>query len=272
MKIIVCVKQVPSASEVKIDPQTKNLMRDGVPSILNPSDVSAIEVALRIKERCGGSVTLLSMGPPQAKQVLEYGLGMGADQAVLICDRRLSGSDTLATSYALTHQIEKEGFDLILCGNETIDGCTGQVGPSVAERLNIPGCSYVSEIAVDEGVFRLKRDTGPEYEVLEVKPPFLACLLKGSYTPRPSAPTEREVKTVDAGGMELDQIGLAGSPTRVFKITRPEREQNFVDVDSSLSCEERIEVIISGGVVRKDYELVRGSAKKLADTILEALM
>ncbi len=269
MKIIVCIKQVPDTSEVRINPKTNNLIREGVPSMLNPSDENAIEEALKIRDAAGGSVTLLSMGPSQAAKELEHGLGMGADSAILLCDRRLGGSDTLATGYALSNVIKELGFDLVLCGNEAVDGCTGQVGPSIAVNLNVPAFTHVNEVIIENGKIQVKRDTGAHIDIYETDLPALACILKGSNNPRPSKQTAKKVEIMDASGMDAERIGLDGSPTRVMKVTMSDRIKSYVDIDSSLSCEERIDLIINGGIEKKSYKLIRGDAKYIAGYLLE---
>ena len=153
MNIIVCIKQVPDTSEIRIDPETNTLVREGVPSIINPFDMYAIEEALRIKEKFGGKVSVISMGPPQVEDALREAISLGADEAIQLCDRAFAGSDTLATSYILAKGIEKIGeFDLIICGKQAIDGDTAQVGPGISVHLNIPQIAYVRKIEeVKEG-------------------------------------------------------------------------------------------------------------------------
>jgi len=147
MKIVVCLKQVPESLDVKIDPETKRIIREGVKSIINPYDTYAIEEGIRLKEKLGGEVISISMGPSQAEEALREAIAMGADDGILLTDRKFAGSDTLATSYTLSCGIKKIGnFDIIICGRETLDGSTGQVGPEIAEFLNIPYVTYVSKI------------------------------------------------------------------------------------------------------------------------------
>jgi len=138
MKIVVCVKQVPDTNEVKIDPKTGTLIRDGVPSIINPDDKNALEGALQLKDTYGGHVTVITMGPPQAKVALEEALAMGADEAILVTDRAFAGADTLATSHALAAAIKNLDYDIIFAGRQAIDGDTAQVGPEIAEHLGMP--------------------------------------------------------------------------------------------------------------------------------------
>ena len=146
MRIIVCIKQVPDVTEVRIDPKTNTLIREGVPSIMNPYDLHAIEAALQLKEKTNGKVTAITMGPPQAEEVLREAISMGVDDAILLTDRRFAGADTWATAYTLSKAAIKTGFDLIICGKQAIDGDTAQVGPEMAEFLNIPHVSYVRKI------------------------------------------------------------------------------------------------------------------------------
>ena len=147
MNIVVCLKQVPGTTKVRIDPQTNTLIRQGIKNIVNPFDTYALEEGVRIKERCGGKVTAISMGPPQAEEVLREAISAGADEAILLSDNAFAGADTLATAYTLARAIDKLGqYDIIICGRQTIDGDTGQVGPELAEMLEIPFIAYVSKI------------------------------------------------------------------------------------------------------------------------------
>ncbi len=159
MKIIVCIKQVPATTKVKINPETNTLIREGVESIINPFDAYAIEEGVRVREHCGGTVTVLTMGPPQAEAALREAISLGADEAVLLSDRAFAGSDTWATSYALAQGIKKVGdFDLIVCGKQAIDGDTAQVGPGIAEFLGIPFVAYIRKIEeINDSLLRVER-------------------------------------------------------------------------------------------------------------------
>ncbi|MBC2420241.1 electron transfer flavoprotein subunit beta/FixA family protein, partial [Clostridium beijerinckii] len=174
MNIVVCVKQVPDTTAVKIDPKTGTLIRDGVPSIMNPEDKHALEGALQLKEKVGGKVTVISMGLPMAKAVLREALCMGADEAVLLTDRALGGADTLATSKALAGVIAKLDYDLVFAGRQAIDGDTAQVGPEIAEHLNIPQVTYVQDVKVEGNTLIVNRALEDGHQVVEVKTP---CLL-----------------------------------------------------------------------------------------------
>jgi len=233
MDIIVCIKQVPETIDVQIDPKTNTLIREGVSSIVNPFDMYAIEEGLRIKERLSGTVTAISMGPSQAKEVLKEAISMGANNAILLSDRKFAGADTLATSLTLGTAIKKIGkFDLIICGKQAIDGDTAQVGPGVAEVLDIPHVSYVGKIAeINSGYMQVERMTESGYEVIEASLPALITVLKDINEPRlPSFKGKMRAKNMEipvwgAGDLELEEnrIGLSGSPTQVIKIFRPQR-------------------------------------------------
>ncbi|RXI73398.1 electron transfer flavoprotein subunit beta/FixA family protein, partial [Clostridium tetani] len=157
MNIVVCVKQVPDTTEVKIDPVTGTLIREGVPSIMNPDDKNALEEALRLKESNGAKVTVITMGPPQAESTLREALSMGADEAILISDRAFAGADTLATATALSAAIKKLDYDIVFAGRQAIDGDTAQVGPEIAENLDLPQITYVEKVEVDKEELKVRR-------------------------------------------------------------------------------------------------------------------
>jgi len=230
MKIIVCMKQVPDTTEVRLNPETGTLIREGVPSIINPDDKAGIESALRLKDQFPGTtVTVLSMGLPQVDVAMRECLAMGCDDAILLTDRPLGGADTWATSSTLAAALKKLDFDLIICGRQAIDGDTAQVGPQIAEHLHLPQVSYVEEILeAAEDHLVLKRQFEDRYHVIEVQLPCLITTLSELNAPRYmtvggifDAYREKEVQiwsledikdTVDMGS-----IGLKGSPTRVAK-------------------------------------------------------
>jgi electron transfer flavoprotein beta subunit len=231
MNIAVCVKQVPDTSEVKIDPETGTMKREGVPSILNPFDSYAVEEAIRIKEKSGGKVTAITMGPPQAAEALRHVVAMGADEVMLLSDRAFAGADTWATSYTLGLGLKKlDGLDLVICGKQAIDGDTAQVGPGVAENLGIPFVAYVRKVLqVGDGRMKVERLIEDGYEVVEVGLPAVITVVKEINTPRlPSLKGKMkakgiEVKPLDASalGAVQENIGLAGSPTKVVKVFTP---------------------------------------------------
>jgi electron transfer flavoprotein alpha/beta subunit len=231
MNIIVCVKQVPDTTDVKIDPKTGTLIREGVPSIVNPDDKHALEEALRLKEKLGGKVTVLSMGPPQAEDALRECSAMGADDMVLLCDRAFAGADTWATSYTLGEAAKKIGYDLIICGREAIDGDTAQIGPQMAEHLHVPQITYVRKVEVHNGKITCERALEDGYERLEAKLPALITVIADINKPRyPSvrgiveAYREKKVTVWKASDICADGtcIGLDGSPTNVKRSFAPE--------------------------------------------------
>jgi electron transfer flavoprotein beta subunit len=225
MKIIVCIKQVPNTTEIKIDPVKNTLIRDGVPSIINPDDKTAIEVALRLKEQHGAEVVVLTMGPMQAEKALREALAMGADQAYLLSDRAFAGSDTLATSTIIAAAVKKLGADLVLCGRQAIDGDTAQVGPQIAEHLGIPQITYAAAVDYDEEreTIIVKRQFEDRYQTLEAKGLCLITVLSTLGTPRYMnvwdmvAQDEKEIGIITFADLDLDKanIGLGGSPTKV---------------------------------------------------------
>ena len=232
MNIIVCIKQVPTTTDVRIDPVTNTLIRDGVESVINPFDTYAIEEAVRVKERCGGKVTAVTMGPPQAEAILKEAISLGCDEGVLVSDRKFAGSDTWATSYTLAAAIEKIGsFDVILCGKQASDGDTAQVGPGISAHLDIPQVTYVKKIVsiTPEGA-RVERMTEKGYDVIETPLPCLFTVVKEINNPRmPSLKGLIRAKSAKiakwtAADLEADPaaLGLDGSPTRVVKIFTPE--------------------------------------------------
>lgn len=231
MNIAVCVKQVPDTSEVKIDPETGTMKREGVPSILNPFDAYAVEEAIRIKEKAGGKVTAITMGPPQAAEALRHVVAMGVDEVMLLSDRAFAGADTWATSYTLGLGLKKlDGLDLVICGKQAIDGDTAQVGPGVAENLGIPFVAYVRKVLeLGGGKMKVERLIEDGYEVVEVSLPAVITVLKEINTPRmPSLKGKMkakgvEIKPLDASALGAlpEKIGLAGSPTKVVKVFTP---------------------------------------------------
>ncbi len=228
MKIVVCIKQVPDTVEVKIDPKTGTLIRDGVPSIINPDDKTGIEAALELKERVGGTVTVISMGPPQADVALREALAMGCDEAILVSGREFGGSDTYATSGILAAALRKIGYDIIITGRQAIDGDTAQVGPQIGEKLGIPQVSYVQEIkeaAEDHLIVNRYFEDG--YHIIKIKTPCLLTAIAELAKPRYMTVSgivdayEKEIKIIGfedlKDDLELDMIGLKGSPTNVYK-------------------------------------------------------
>ncbi|MDD5680143.1 MAG: electron transfer flavoprotein subunit beta/FixA family protein [Candidatus Omnitrophica bacterium] len=231
MNIIVCIKQVPDTTDVKIDPATNTLIREGVASVINPFDTYAIEEAVRLKEKFGGKVIILTMGPPQAQQALKEAIAVGADEAILLSDRAFAGSDTLATSYALASGIKKIGsFDIILCGKQASDGDTAQVGPGISTHLDVPQVTYVKKIEeINGNTAKVERMVEEGFEIIEVPLPCLMTVVKEINEPRlPSLKgkmkaTKAVITSWTAKDLGLDpaRVGLSGSPTKVVKIFTP---------------------------------------------------
>ena len=232
MKIIVCIKQVPDTNEVKLDPKTGRLIRDGVPSIINHDDKNALEEAIALKDgRDDVTVTVVSMGPPQADVALREALAMGADEAILLSDRAFGGSDTWATSYIIAEAIKIIGdYDIIFCGRQAIDGDTAQVGPQIAEKLGIPQITYVQDFKIEGDKVICQRALEDGYQVIETAMPCLLTAIKDLNEPRyPSVggifdAYEKEIKVWGINEVPIDttKAGLKGSPTNVFRTFTPE--------------------------------------------------
>ncbi|WP_129600268.1 electron transfer flavoprotein subunit beta [Anaerophilus nitritogenes] len=245
MKVIVCVKQVPDTNEVKIDPVKGTLIRDGVPSILNPDDANALEEALALKDKQEGvHVTVITMGPPQADEMLRECLAMGADEAILLTDRAFAGGDTWATSNALAAAIRQMGeYDIIFAGRQAIDGDTAQVGPQIGERLGIPQVTYVQNFEVKGNEVCVQRQLEDGYEVIKVKTPVLLTAIKELNKPRYmsvqgiyDAFREKEVKVwnFDVLGIEKEEVGLKASPTKVYRSFVPQPKGKGTMLDGSV--------------------------------------
>jgi electron transfer flavoprotein alpha/beta subunit len=217
---------------VRIDPETGSLIREGVPSIINPEDSNALEAALSLREKHGGKIVVLSMGPPQAEEALRDALAAGADEAILLCDRAFAGADTLATSFALGSAIRKLGhFDLVLCGTKTLDGNTGQVGPQLAEFLDLPQITHARRVEIQGETLRAERAFEERYELMETRLPALVTVTREINQPRmPSIDQimqsyrEKEVRIWGAAdlGVDKDSVGLGGSATRMSRIYKPD--------------------------------------------------
>jgi electron transfer flavoprotein beta subunit len=255
MNIVVCIKQVPDSAEVRINPETGTLMREGVPSIINPYDTHALEAALQIKDQKGATVTALTMGPPQAESALREAISLGVDEAVLLTDKAFAGSDTWATSYALSKAIEKLKADIIFCGKQAIDGDTAQVGPEVAEMMNIPHVAYVRKIdEISENSIRIERLMDEGYDVVESSLPVLMTVVKELNEPRlPSLKGKMRAKKAEIKkwtaadiGAEEELLGLKGSPTQVKKIFAPE--------------------------ARSDREMLEGTPEEQAEKLVKKLL
>ena len=250
MKYIVCIKQVPEIEGIKINPETGTLIREGVKSIINPYDLYALEAALQMKERYGGNIILLSMGPPQAEEALREAISYGADEAILLSDRAFAGADTLATSYTLAQAIKKIGhYDIIFCGKQAIDGDTAQVGPELAQRLNLPYVTYVRKIELKENSLIVERDLDDGYQIIQITLPALLTIVKEIGEPRvPSIRGKMRAKKLQipiwtAKDIEAkeEKIGISGSPTRVLKIFSPPLRERKEIISGSL--EEQVKTL-----------------------------
>ncbi len=244
MKILVCVKQVPNTNEVKINPKTGTLIRDGVESILNPDDDNALEAALQMKDANEGTtVTVISMGPPQAKEVLVECMAKGADDSVLLSSRAFGGADTWATSNTIAGAIKKiAGYDIIFAGRQAIDGDTAQVGPQIAEKLGIPQVTYVERIlSCENGKATVRRQLEDGYEVIEVPMPCLLTVVKELNTPRYMSVRgiyeayERDITVWNENDIPVraDEIGINSSPTKVFRSFTPEPKGKGIMIEGT---------------------------------------
>jgi electron transfer flavoprotein beta subunit len=244
MKIIVCIKQVPSTNEVRLDPETKTIIRDGRQSVTNPFDTYAIEQAVQIKDQLGGQVIGLSMGIPATERLLRDAMSRGVDRSMLLSDRSFAGADTLATSYTLSLGVREIGnFDLILCGKMAVDGDTAQIGPELAENLGISHVTDVVEIVeISEEKILCKKATDNGHQLLEVNLPALVTVVKDINMPRlPSIPgidfsldapfTVKNAKDLNA---DPSRIGLSGSPTQVVKTYIPERTRTALEITGDM--------------------------------------
>ena len=261
-RIVVCIKQVPKAEELQVDPKTQTLKRVGVPSEINPPDANALEIALQLKDRHGSEVVVLSMGPTSFDESLERSIGMGADRAVLLTDRILGGSDTVPTAYALSETIAKiGGYDLILCGEETTDASTGHVGPGIAGHLDIPQVTYASEVRVADGRIRARRTAEDGTEWWEVRMPCLVTVNFGCNGPR--QPTLSGKIRVKRGGViahwscadvgiDPKKVGLLNSPTIVAKVDTvrlPPRAGKFFAGEPADAVRRLLEALRADGVL-----------------------
>ncbi|WP_026574681.1 electron transfer flavoprotein subunit beta/FixA family protein [Bacillus sp. UNC438CL73TsuS30] len=274
MHIVVCVKQVPDTKIIKINPKTNTLDRRSAPAILNPYDAHAVQEAVKIKEKTGGTISVLSMGPPQATEVIKKSIEIGADRGYLISDRAFAGADTLATSYALSKALERIGKDLpvdmVICGKHAIDGDTGQVGPGIARRMDIPPVTNVIEVSdvnLNEKTVLLRRKLSSGYELIQVEMPCLLTVEKEineiEYAPMPNmlkaARYDSIVWTVnDLENVERTQLGLKGSPTVVGKMFTPPRPEGGVKQLEG-SANEQVKQLMGVLMEKKDLFAIQSS-------------
>ena len=246
MNIIVCIKQVPDTTEIKIDPVKGTLIRDGVPSIMNPDDKGGLELALRLKDQFGANVTVVSMGPPQADVIMREAFAMGADRAILLSDRKFAGSDTLATSYAIAGLCRTLDYDIIIAGRQAIDGDTAQVGPEMAEHLGLPQITYVCDAKLmPNGNLQVHKENEDSVQVLEVEGKCLLTVLASAFEPRYMTVSGIVEAVWGADKIDYDEtkLGLSGSPTKVFQ-SFPKAMKAPGEVHE-VSEEEAVELIVN---------------------------
>ncbi len=252
MKIVVCIKQVPDTTEIKINPATGTLIRDGVPSIMNPDDKGGLEMALRLKDQYGAEVTVITMGPPQADAILREAFAMGVDRAILLTDRAFAGADTLATSNALAGALRCLDYDLVIGGRQAIDGDTAQVGPEMAEHLGLPQISYVTGLEFDGNkTLTVKKETEEGYQMLSVEMPCVLTVLATANKARYMTVSgimdafEKEVEIWTAAKIDIEpeKLGLKGSPTRVKKSFT--KAQKGAGETFEVDAEEGVNIIIN---------------------------
>lgn len=273
MHIVVCVKQVPDTKIIKINPKTNTLDRRSAPAILNPYDAHAVQTAVSIKEKTGGTISVLSMGPPQATAVIKKSIEIGADRGYLISDRAFAGADTLATSYALSKALERISKDLpvdmVICGKHAIDGDTGQVGPGIARRMDIPPITNVievSEVNMKEKTVLIKRKLTSGYELIQTEMPCLLTVEKEinqiEYSPMPNMIKAARYEPIiwavsDLENVERSQLGLKGSPTIVGKMFTPPRPEGGKKLEGS--ADEQIKQLMEVLMEKKDLLTIQSS-------------
>ncbi|RNC29827.1 MAG: Caffeyl-CoA reductase-Etf complex subunit CarD [Candidatus Dichloromethanomonas elyunquensis] len=274
MHFVVCLKQVPDTSEVRIDPATNTLMREGVPSIINPYDAHGLEEAIKLRDQLGGKVTIVSMGPPQAKEALKKAISFGADRAILLSDRAFGGSDSLATAYVLSTVLKKiheaEPIDLIFTGKEAIDGDTAQTGPGIAQRLGFPQLTYIIKIIdISESSITVERKTESGRQIVQAKLPALITVekelneIRYATLPNMMKAAAYEPEVWDSKFLEFDimQMGLKGSPTSVSKIFAPPGRSGGEIIDGTkdpvATAESLVQKILQQNIIMV-HPLVKG--------------
>ena len=261
MKILVFVKQVPDTDDVRLDPATGNLCRDGVRSMLNPLDANAIEAALRLREKHGGTVAAVTMGPPQSAEALKKALGMGCDEAYLLSDRAFGGADTLATSYTLAKAAEKiGGYDLLLFGRRATDGDTAQTGPATAARLGIPQITAALSIEVEDGWVYCSRNPGDKCQKVRARLPAAVTVCGEMNKPRYAAPiqimkAQKKPRTVwNAGdlGCDVSKTGAAGSPSSTIRVFEPDKKSAatvYLPADAAGAARAIADLLQAGNII-----------------------
>ena len=269
---------MPETIEVEMDSETNTLKREGIRSIINPLDEFALEQALIIKDQFNVNVDVLTMGPDQAEEVLKYCIERGAHKGFLLSDSSLAGSDTLATAKALSSFISKKKYQIVFCGQETIDSSTGQVGPSIAEQLNIPQVTFVKEIIkIEDDIFVVKKEVDFGYYIMEIKPPCLISFIisQNKLRERKDKIKECSIERIRLKDLDISDkdVGIEGSPTQVIKISVPEdRLTSFFKVSDNLSASDKIDFIINGGIKEKEKKIMLyGSSQETLSTIKKVL-
>lgn len=260
MNIIVCIKQTPDTATVKFNPETRTLLREGVENIMNPFDRQALETALCLKDKEGAKVTVVSMGLPQATEVLKEAIAMGADEAALLSDRALAGSDTLATSLALAAAIKHLGeFDLILCGKQAVDGDTAQVGPEIAEHLGIPQITGALSLQYADGKFIAERETESSSMTMAAPAPLLVTVTKAEKEPRFASikgkmkARKAKIPTLTVADLGIDEatVGLTGSPTKVKKSFTPAPPEIHSEIIAEEDADKAVDMLFDKLVAAK---------------------
>ncbi|WP_251553812.1 electron transfer flavoprotein subunit beta/FixA family protein [Neobacillus muris] len=273
MHIVVCVKQVPDTKIIKINPKTNTLDRRSAPAILNPYDAHAVQEAVKIRKKTGGTISVLSMGPPQATAVIKKSIEIGADRGYLITDRAFAGADTLATSYALSKALERIGkeipVDMVICGKHAIDGDTGQVGPGIARRLDIPPITNVievTEVNQQENTVLMKRKLSNGYELIQTELPCLMTVEKEindiEYSPLPNMIKAARYEPIiwavsDLENVDRTQLGLKGSPTIVGKMFTPPRPEGGKRIEGT--ADEQVKQLMDILLESKDLFTLQAS-------------
>lgn len=259
-KILVCLKQVPNTRDVKINPENHTLVREGVDSIINPHDDCALEEALELKKKYGVKVATMTMGPPQAEEMLEYSLKRGADEAYIFSDRSLAGSDTWATAIAVVALIKKTGYTTVFCGQESIDSGTGHIGASISELMNIPQINYAESVKeLDGDKLRVVAKFDKNDALMEVATPCVVSFMKRDLDINLDGAGEVDKSLIhkmslDDVNLNPEDVGLDGSFTQVVNIDIDERFVGYMIVDSALSADERIMYMTTGGIEENENQ------------------
>jgi electron transfer flavoprotein beta subunit len=277
-KILVCLKQVPNTRDVRIDPENHTLIREDVDSIINPFDDYALEQALLLKKKNGAQVATMTMGPPQAEEILEYSLKRGADEAFILSDRRLAGSDTWATAIAIAALIKKTDYRTVFCGQESIDSGTGHIGASIAELLNLPQLNYAKHVTkAKKNSLEVLTKFDSADAIMEIALPSVISFLKSENQIVVDCAAKIDRKNIhslsmDDLGLDSEHVGLDGSFTQVVDIDVDERFVGYINVENSLSADNRILFISNGGITEnKNVRMIRELNEEALDEIASVI-